>query len=430
MRPNPAMPEKGVRMMRLEKYSMGIGDRFGKEGDAQLAAFEKARRQGVVVAPVWNKSYREHMIVHTLPGDVRMEAEFAVTAASWTDSYYVDADHISLKNVDLFLGASDFFTLDVADFIGKSGDAAQVDAFVARHKDLAGRLEVPGVKAPLVVTPEGMREAAEKYLHAVQEAGRIYQRIREACGEGNFVTEVSMDETMASQTPQELFFILAAVADAGIPAQTIAPKFTGRFNKGVDYQGDVMRFAREFEDDLAVIAYAVKRFDLPKNLKLSVHSGSDKFSLYAPIRAALKKFNAGLHLKTAGTTWLEEVIGLAECGGAGLAVANAIYAEAYQRFDELCKPYASVIDIRRERLPPPSVVAAWAPEEFTAAIRHDEGCVRYDPNMRQLLHVGYKVAAEMGPRYFDALHDCRTVVSRNVTHNIYERHLKPVFIDR
>jgi len=417
-------------MMRLEKYSMGIGDRFGKEGEAQLEAFEQARQRGVMVAPVWNKSYREHTIVQSLPGDVRMEAEFAVAAVNWTDPYYVDADHISLKNVDLFLGACDFFTLDVADFIGKSGDAALVDAFVARHKDLTGRLEIPGMRSPLMVTPEDMRQSAEKYLHAVQEAGRIYQRIREACGEGGFVTEISMDETVASQSPQELFFILAAVADVGIPAQTIAPKFSGRFNKGVDYQGDVMQFAREFEDDLAVIAHAVKCFNLPKNLKLSVHSGSDKFSLYTPIRTALRKFNAGLHLKTAGTTWLEEVIGLAECGGAGLAVANAIYAGAYQRFDELCKPYATVIDIRRERLPPPSAVAEWSPEEFVAAIRHDEGCVRYDPNMRQLLHVGYKVAAEMGLRYFDALHDCRSAVGRNVAHNIYERHLKPVFIDR
>ncbi len=91
------------------------------------------------------------------------------------------------------------------------------------------------------------------------------------------------------QTPPELLVILAAIAKVGIPIQTIAPKFTGRFNKGVDYVGDVAQFEKEFEDDLAVIAHAVKKYGLPSNLKLSVHSGSDKFSIYGPIRRALKR---------------------------------------------------------------------------------------------------------------------------------------------
>ena len=98
--------------------------------------------------------------------------------------------------------------------------------------------------------------------------------------------------------------LLAALADEKVRAQTIAPKFTGRFNKGVDYVGDLAQFEREFSDDLAVIAHAVARYGLPANLKLSVHSGSDKFSLYPIIRRALARTGAGVHLKTAGTTWL------------------------------------------------------------------------------------------------------------------------------
>ena len=101
--------------------------------------------------------------------------------------------------------------------------------------------------------------------------------------------------------------------------QTIAPKFTGRFNKGVDYVGDLAQFEKEFNDDLAVIAFAVKEFGLPADLKLSVHSGSDKFSIYPAIRRAIRRTGAGLHIKTAGTTWLEELIGLASAGGEGLA---------------------------------------------------------------------------------------------------------------
>ena len=100
-----------------------------------------------------------------------------------------------------------------------------------------------------------------------------------------------MDESHAPQTPVELLFILAAIAAEGIPAQTIAPKFTGRFNKGVDYVGDVSQFARELREDVAVIAFAVGEFGLPENLKLSVHSGSDKFSIYGPIREALAEFD-------------------------------------------------------------------------------------------------------------------------------------------
>src|SRR5207249_279706 len=136
-----------------------------------------------------------------------------------------------------------------------------------------------------------------------------------------------------------------------IPAQTIAPKFTGRFNKGVDYVGDLAQFEKEFHDDLAVIAFAIDRYGLPANLKLSVHSGSDKFSLYPIIRRTLPKFGAGLHIKTAGTTWLEELIGLAEAGGDALALVKEIYAEALDRVDELCRPYATVIDIDRAKLP-------------------------------------------------------------------------------
>src|SRR5207249_1055188 len=143
------------------------------------------------------------------------------------------------------------------------------------------------------------------------EAGCIYRHIAQHKSGAEFITEVSMDETDAPQTPPELLVILAAIADAQIPIQTIAPKFTGRFNKGVDYAGDLSQFEKEFNDDLAVIAFAVKAYRLPATLKLSVHSGSDKFSIYAPIRRALARFDAGLHLKTAGTTWLEELIGLA-----------------------------------------------------------------------------------------------------------------------
>ena len=213
-----------------------------------------------------------------------------------------------------------------------------------------------------------------------------------------------------------------------MPLQTIAPKFTGRFNKGVDYVGDVAQFEKEFNDDLAVIRFAVTQYGLPDNLKLSVHSGSDKFSIYAPIRRALRRHDAGLHLKTAGTTWLEELIGLAESGGEGLALAKEIYAEALEHLDELCVPYASVIDIDRAKLPAAGIVANWTSEQFAGALRHDPNCPQFNSSLRQLLHVAYKLAASKGDRYLDLVRSFRGTIARNVTHNLFERHLKPLFI--
>jgi hypothetical protein len=254
--------------------------------------------------------------------------------------------------------------------------------------------------------------------------------VAEKKGAGKFVPEVSMDETDTPQTPVELLIILAAIADEKIPIQTIAPKFTGRFNKGVDYVGDVARFTREFNEDLAAIAFAVKTYGLPANLKLSVHSGSDKFSIYQSIHDAMKRFDAGVHLKTAGTTWLEELIGLAEAGGSGLEIAKEVYREAYAHEEELCAPYATVIDIDPAKLPKPEEVNGWTSEQFTSALRHDRSNKAYNPSFRQLLHVGFKIAAKMGDRYLKALEANEEVVARNVTTNLYERHIVPVFLGK
>ena len=159
-----------------------------------------------------------------------------------------------------------------------------------------------------------------------------------------------------------------------------------------------------------------------------MHSGSDKFSIYQSIREALKDTGAGVHVKTAGTTWLEELIGLAEAGGNGLELAKEVYAEAFAHADELCAPYATVIDIDRAKLPTPEAVNGWTGEQYVRALRHDEADAEYNPNLRQLLHVGFKVAAKMGARYTDALEANEEVVARNVTTNLFERHIKPLFL--
>jgi hypothetical protein len=411
----------------IQPFSIGMGDRFGHEAVAQLSAIARARSEGIVVSPVWNKSNREHTLIGTEPGDVRKAAEAAVTQLQWKHDFHIDADHINLTTVDRFIPASDFFTLDVADYTGRPASLEEINAFVSSHLSLCKGVRIPGIEAPLEITEALLRSTAEKFLWSMQEAGRIYRHVAEQKGPQNFITEVSVDETDLPQTPAELLLILSMIARENIPVQTIAPKFTGRFNKGVDYVGNLAQFEREFEEDLCVVAYAVREFGLPASLKLSVHSGSDKFSIYPIIRRLIQKHRAGLHVKTAGTNWLEEVIGLGEAGGDALGLAKEIYRRALPRFEELVKPYAPVVDIQLQNLPTVDAVLAWSSMEFVEALRHDSSCPRYHNQFRQFIHVAFKVAAELGATYTDALKAHRSIIARNVTHNLLERHIRPIF---
>ncbi len=413
--------------MELSRYSMGIGDRFGRQGKALLNAFLRAGNNGEVIVPVWNKSHREHRIIGSHPSDVKDEADAAVAALGWGHPYFVDADHVGMDNVLLFTGSSSFFTLDVADFIDRRVSSDDVDGFVCRHRHYIGSLEVPGTERKHEVTEEVLRRIAIGNLAAVREAARIYRAIVREKGEGTFVTEISMDESVSALTPLELFFILAELACMNIEVATIAPKFPGRFNKGIDYVGDIDIFAQVFEQHVCVATHAAREFGLPAALKLSIHSGSDKFSLYPVISDILARHGAGVHLKTAGTTWLEELTGLALAGGEALGLVVEIYREAYTRIDELCAPYSEVIDINSSDLPSPATLQKWSGEQFAATLRHDPACPSFNSNLRQLLHVGYKVAAEMGHRYLNALDIHHDIIAEQVTANIYERHLRPLF---
>ncbi len=189
----------------------------------------------------------------------------------------------------------------------------------------------------------------------------------------------------------------------------------------------VDRFEQEFRHDVAIIRYAKARFSLPEGLKLSIHSGSDKFSLYPIIKTVLAEFSVGIHLKTAGTTWLEELTGLAQAGGDGLMMAKQIYQQALGQIEQLCRPYATVIDIDPTQLPTASEVQGWDSEQFVAAVRHDRTNKAFNPHMRQLLHVAYGVAAQMGKRFLDAVDAYRDTIAVGVRQNLLERHIRQVF---
>ena len=414
-------------MKTLGKYSIGLGDRFGHQGSAQLKAIIAASEKGIEITPVWNKSNREHITIGTQPIDVRIEADSVTKSAGFNKPYFVDADHINLDTVDRFIECSDFFTIDVASYIGKKAGETEIDEFLSGVEKYTGDLKIEGTKLSFKTTKSQIKQIAEKYLFAAIKAGDIYRIIEKVKGNGNFITEVSMDEVPQPQTPVELFFILKMLASENIPVQTIAPKFSGRFNKGVDYVGDPQLFAKEFESDLMVIDYAVKEFGLPENLKMSIHSGSDKFAIYPHIGSIIKKYNKGIHLKTAGTTWLEEVIGLAESDGEALGFVKKIYAESLEKIAELCAPYADVIDINVSSLPSKQEVSEWTSKKYADTLRHIPGSPDYNPNMRQLIHVAYKLAALQMKDYYRLLETNEETVSKCVYENVYNRHICRLF---
>jgi len=218
--------------VKIEKYTLGIGDRFAHQGRAQLQALSKARELGIDVHPVWNKSNREHMIIKSKPDDVRAEADSAVAALGWTGAYHVDADHIGLKTVDGFISGSDFFTLDVADFTGKAAQDDAVYAFLKSVHRYSGSLAIPGIDRPFDLNEGDMRGAARKFLLAVQEAGRIYRHIEERKGRESFITEVSVDETDAPQNPVELFLILAMIQGKASRSKPLPLNSPGGLTKG------------------------------------------------------------------------------------------------------------------------------------------------------------------------------------------------------
>ena len=179
-------------MLEIGKFSFRMGERFARQGIAQLRACVKAKETlGVDGVPVWNKSNREHVTIGSEPGSLRVEADAAVAALGWEGAYHVD----NLGTVDAFVECSDFFTIDVADAIGRSPTEDDVFAFVKRHPELCGTVEIPGIDRPFAIEEEEVARVAGQFLFAVQEAGAIHRHIERLKGAGTFITEVSMDET-------------------------------------------------------------------------------------------------------------------------------------------------------------------------------------------------------------------------------------------
>ena len=242
-------------MLTLEKFSLGVGDRFAHQAKPSCELACWAAERGADVIPVWNKSNREHGIVGSEPASVRAAADAAVRELGLEAALprgrrpHQSGHGGPLPRRQRFLHARRGRRHRPA---RRAGTASRPSS--TRHPELVGRIEIPGIER--AVRPPRASRSRRSPASTCSPCRRpgASTATSPASAKAHFITEVSMDETDAPQTPPELLVILAAIADERIPIQTIAPKFTGRFNKGVDYVGDVAQFEKEFSDDLAVIA--------------------------------------------------------------------------------------------------------------------------------------------------------------------------------
>ncbi|GAB4253116.1 MAG: tagaturonate epimerase family protein [Acidobacteriota bacterium] len=408
------------------RLSIGLGDRFGREGEAQLAAVQQfSREYGIPVIPVWNKSQREHALTGTHPRDTRREADEAVTRLGWQDPYYVDADHVSAATLEPFLPYCDYFTIDVAHLLDAPFDPAELDELRELLDPWCRRRISLPAGGVLELQPGTAAVAARRYGRALDEIAQVVGRLRRQ-RPGDCRIEISADEVGVPQSPAELFCLLALLAARKIAVDALAPRFPGAFLKGIDYRGDLRAFAIHLQQVVGVLEFARREFGW-RELRLSVHSGSDKSSLYPILHRCAVAAGGGLHLKTAGTTWLEEVAALAEVEPDGWSFVRELYRKAWRRRAELVQPYAAVVDIREERLPDPEAVATWSGRQFAAALRPSAASPPYHEDLRQLVHIAYPLAAEAGDEFHDLLERYRDRIAPRVTENLYGRHLVAVF---
>jgi len=304
--------------------SFGFGDRLGLATPGHIEAL---RHSTFDLRPVFaQQSVRENARTGRTPQQVMDDAQRAVEAARWDNPWGADADH--LKTVDdlpPFVDAGyTFFTVDPGEHVDNSADADSVEMLKQKVAALnwdelsALYLNGDGGQAWGRFEAESLMRAAVKYGKAIQHAVAMFKRLSEM--RDGFDFEVSVDETDSPTTPLEHFFIANELTRLGVKFTSLAPRFIGRFEKGVDYIGDLNALDVELSKHAAVTA----RFG---TYKLSLHSGSDKFSVYPLI---VKHWGSRLHVKTAGTSYLEALRALAVTEP---ALFGKIWALGLERYD-------------------------------------------------------------------------------------------------
>jgi hypothetical protein len=362
--------------LRQRRTTIGCGDRLGLATPGHVRALE-----GMDAAPVLaQQSVRELTLTRRdFPGVVR-DASFLVFQEGYEDGYGADGDHLkNLKDIDSALDAGmPMITLDLTEVMTPEPagwtDSRVSESFEAlpaflRERvlaDYAGRtFELPGCRVEIPAVEA--RRCALMYARAVDFAAEVDRHLRKRRGDA-YDLEVSIDETTAPTLPSHHLYIATELGRLGVAVTSVAPRFVGEFQKGIDYIGDRGEFAEQFKVHCA-IAKARGGY------KISVHSGSDKFSVYPAVG---RHTDLRLHLKTAGTSWLQAVRVIARTDA---ALFRRMLGKAIEGFPIAAKLYH---------------VAANPASVAPAGTVSDAGLEAYldEQNSRQILHITYGVLLE------------------------------------
>lgn len=351
--------------------TLGLGDRLGVASPGHLRLL---KNKGVFPV-IAQQSIRELNLTKRTYDDVLSAASWAVFQEGYKNGFGADGDH--LKTIDEVRMALDcgftMITLDCSEYIDNS--AAGLFGYELEKQ----YLELPPADRQLLESKylgncfrlsdgteiafdfEGFRRTVLIYLKAIRFTIKIYTEVIKSCGrEIDF--EMSIDETLTSTLPESHFFVASELVNSGVDITSLAPRFCGEFQKGIDYRGDVNQFSREF----AIHVKVAEHF----GYKISVHSGSDKFSVF-PIIGRLA--DGRYHLKTAGTNWLEALRVIA---GKNPQLFRKIYIYAKENVHEAKKYYH--IDASTENMP---CIETLNDNELEATLDMDD--------CRQILHITY-----------------------------------------
>ncbi|MGE5222594.1 MAG: tagaturonate epimerase family protein [Omnitrophica WOR_2 bacterium] len=395
--------------------SAGMGDRLGMATGGHIRAVRAVQGK---VAPIFaQQSIREMSRTGRTPQQVMDDATWAVFEEGWQNGMGADADHLkTLEDIDGCLAAGfTFFTIDPGAFVDNRADTASQDELRELAEKLPSELQ-PAASGlmdrhfqiehlSLKMDEGNLLKAAVKYGRAVDHVAAMYRHLAQAAGQRDFELEVSVDETDQPTSHSEHLYIASELRRLGVHWVSLAPRYIGRFEKGVDYIGDLNAFESDFTGH-AAIARQLGPY------KLSLHSGSDKFSIYP---AVMRQARGLVHLKTAGTSYLEALRAIAALDP---GFFKEIYAFARERYETDKKSYH--VSAELDRAPMPEVVSDWPGllEQFDA---------------RQILHVTFgSVLSGQGNagqpcfynRFMTILRDNPEIYAANLEKH-FIRHLKP-----
>ncbi len=357
--------------------SIGTGDRLGLATPGHIRAVRNTGMFPVLA----QQSIREMTRTGRSPENVMDDATWGVFEEGYRDGFGADADH--LKTADdierTFSAGFRSFTIDPGEYVDNAAETDDARALKTKLKKLpwdvlesdadafqntwCEQTFAVGVGMDLPFSTDQALRAAVKYGRAVAHTVAMYRRLETLAGGQPFEMEMSVDETDAPTTIREHFYVAQELQRLGVRVAGLAPRFVGAFEKGIDYKGDLAEFEADFSKHVKV----AKHFG---GYKISIHSGSDKFSIY-PIIA--KHAGALAHVKTAGTSYLEELRTTAQVAP---LLFREIYAFALERYDEDKATYH--VSARPEALPSPESLSD---DRLASLLEVDDG--------RQVLHVTY-----------------------------------------